>query len=477
MRILLVDDEELSRNSIYDFLKVQLSLDVHEFDNVTSALTAYSEKPFDIIISDLKMPGIDGLEFLDRIKQMDSGKMTDFILITGYGNMDSAIKALRSGAFDYLHKPLNIDELNEVIKRSMDHLSLLHENREFRTNLNRIVRTEQIKYKERCQEIHNTYVKLAGYGEIGIFSPHMNKIREQCEILYKDRNVPVLIDGETGTGKEIVARMVHTGNTVNKTPFIPLNCSAIPHSLFESELFGYDAGAFTDSKKTGNIGKFELANEGTLFLDEIGDLPQTLQAKLLRVIEEKEFFKLGGIKKVKVDVRIICATNKDLRKLVKEGKFRNDLYFRLNTANITLMPLNKRKDEILPLAEMFMNKFSITKNKNFSSITPGAEKILKEYPWPGNIRELHNVVERIILLYDEENISEEHLGFLDDVTSPSDLHTLFDPENMKLPEEKLDLKKLEREIVMKAMEKFDGNKSKAAEYLGLTRSALRSKLV
>jgi len=476
MRILLVDDEELSRSSIYDFLKGQLSLDVHEFEDVASAINAYYEKPFDIIISDLKMPGIDGLQFLDKIKEMEGGDMTDFILITGYGNMDSAIKALRSGAFDYLQKPLNIDELNEVIKRSMDHLSLLHENREFRTNLNRIVRTEKIKFKERCQEIHNTYVELAGYGEIGIFSAHMNRIREQCEILYKDRNVPVLIDGDTGTGKEIVARMIHTGNTVNKTPFIPLNCSAIPHSLFESELFGYEAGAFTDSKKTGNIGKFELANEGTLFLDEIGDLPELLQAKLLRVIEEKEFFKLGGIKKVKVDIRIICATNKDLKKMVKDGKFRNDLYFRLNTADISLLPLNKRKDEILPLAEMFMNKFSKIKNKNFNSFTPGAQKILKEYPWPGNIRELNNVVERIVLLNDEESISEEHLGFLDDITSPSDCYRILDLEKMKLPDGKLDIKNLEKEIVMKAMEKFEGNKSKVAEYLGLTRSALRSKL-
>ncbi|MCK4890005.1 MAG: sigma-54-dependent Fis family transcriptional regulator, partial [Candidatus Aminicenantes bacterium] len=371
---------------------------------------------------------------------------------------------------DYLQKPLNIDELSEGIKRSMDHLSLLRENKEFRTNLNRIVRTEKIKYKEKCQEIHNTYVELAGYGEIGIFSAHMNKIREQCEILYKNRDIPVLIDGETGSGKEIVARMIHTGNVENRTPFIPLNCSAIPHSLFESELFGYEAGAFTDSKKTGNIGKFELANEGTLFLDEIGDLPETLQAKLLRVIEEKEFFKLGGIKKVRVDIRVICATNKDLKKMVKEGKFRNDLYFRLNTANISLLPLIKRKDEILPLAEMFMKKFSRTKNKNFNSFTSGAEKILEEYPWPGNIRELNNVVERIVLLNDEEKISEEHLGFLDDIISPSDCYKLLDLENMKLPEDKLDIKKLEKEIVMKAMEKFDGNKSKVAEYLGLTRS-------
>lgn len=476
MRILLVDDEELSRNSIYDFLKVQLSLDVHEFDNVASALNAYKERSFDIIISDLKMPGIDGLEFLDKIKKMDDGEMTDFILITGYGNMNSAIKALRSGAFDYLQKPLNIDELNEVIKRSMDHLFLLHENREFRTNLNRIVRTEKIKYKKKCQEIHNTYVELAGYGEIGIFSAHMNRIREQCEIIYKNRDIPVLIDGDTGSGKEIVARMIHTGNVVNSTPFIPLNCSAIPHSLFESELFGYEAGAFTDSKKTGNIGKFELANEGTLFLDEIGDLPKELQAKLLRVIEEKEFFKLGGIKKVKVDIRIICATNKDLKKMVKEGKFRNDLYFRLNTANITLLPLNKRKDEILPLAEMFMNKLSKIKNKKFNSLTPGAEKILKEYPWPGNIRELHNVIERIVLLNNEESISEEHLGFLENSESSSTSYILLDPDTIILPEEELDLKKLEKEIVKKALEKFDGNKSKAAEYLCMTRSSLRSKL-
>ncbi|MCK4890019.1 MAG: sigma-54-dependent Fis family transcriptional regulator, partial [Candidatus Aminicenantes bacterium] len=296
--------------------------------------------------------------------------------------MDSAIKALRSGAFDYLHKPLNIDELNEVIKRSMDHLSLLHENREFRTNLNRIVRTEQIKYKERCQEIHNTYVKLAGYGEIAIFSPHMNKIREQCEILYKDRNVPVLIDGETGTGKEIVARMVHTGNTVNKTPFIPLNCSAIPHSLFESELFGYDAGAFTDSKKTGNIGKFELANEGTLFLDEIGNLRMDVQSKLLRVIQERQFERVGGNKTYDVDIRIISATNVNLEQLIQDGKFREDLFYRINVIPIYLPTLKEREGDIPILVNHFLKKFTMEMNKNIT-ISPLTMELLENYNWPG----------------------------------------------------------------------------------------------
>ncbi len=476
MRILLVDDEELSRISIYDFLKNQLSLDVHEFDNVSSALNAYIDNPFDIIISDLKMPGIDGLEFLEKIKSMDSGKMTDFIMITGFGNMDSAVRALRTGAFDYLQKPLNIEELHEVIKRSIDHLRLLSENFNFKTNLKKLVRTEKNRFRQKCQEIYNTYVDIAGYGEVGIFSGHMEKVKQQCEILHKDRSVPVLIEGDTGSGKEIVARLIHTGDSSNQSPFIPINCTAIPDSLVESELFGYEPGAFTDSKKAGNMGKFELANEGTLFLDEIGDMPIELQGKLLRVLEEKEFYRLAGSKVIKIDIRLICATNKNLKKMVKEGKFRNDLYFRLNTANISLLPLNKRKEEIIPLAEMFMNKFSRIKKKAFSSITPEAEKILENYSWPGNIRELNNVIERIVLLHNEESISAEHLHFINDIESSTGNNKILYPDEIKLPEDKLDLRKLEKEIVKKALEKFDGNKSKAAEYLCLTRSSLRSKL-
>jgi len=476
MRILLVDDEELSRSSIYDFLKDQLSLDVYEYDNVSSALNAYTEDPFDIIISDLKMPGIDGLEFLEKVKSMESGKMTDFIMITGFGNMDSAIRALRTGAYDYLQKPLNIEELNEVIKRSINHLNLLNENVKFKTNLKKIVRKEKNKYMQKCQEIHNTYVDIAGYGEVGIFSNHMEKIKQQCEILHKDRSVPVLIEGDTGSGKEIVARMIHTGNSSNIAPFIPINCTAIPDSLVESELFGYDPGAFTDSKKTGNMGKFELANEGTLFLDEIGDMPIELQGKLLRVLEEKEFYRLAGSKIVKIDVRLICATNKDLKKMVKEGSFRNDLYFRLNTANISLLPLTKRNEEIIPLAEMFMKKFSIIKKKEFRSITQEAETILKNYSWPGNIRELNNVIERIVLLNNEKSINKEHLQFLNSSESLSENFKLLNPDEIELPEGKLDLRELEKEIVKKALEKFDGNKSKAAEYLCMTRSSLRSKL-
>jgi len=476
MRLLLVDDEDLSRRSISDFLREQLDMEVVECNNVPSALVEHTKNPFDIIISDLKMPGIDGIEFLEKIKQGDEGKFTDFILITGFGNLDSAVSALRAGAFDYLQKPLNIDELSEVLKRSRDHLLLLNENREFKTNLNRIIRTEKRKLRDKCHEIQNTYVDISGYGEIGIFSSHMEKIKEQCEILHQDRTVPVLIEGDTGSGKEIIARLIHKGGRNISEPFIPINCTAIPPTLFESELFGYDAGAFTDSKKSGNMGKFELANEGTLFLDEIGDMPLELQGKLLRVIEEREFYRLAGSSKVKIDVRIICATNKNLRTMVKDGSFRNDLYFRLNTANISLLPLRKRREEIIPLAEMFMRRFNRLKKRNFINISAGAKKILEDYSWPGNIRELNNLIERVVLLNDDSEIRADHLGILESDPQERDSFHILDAENMKLPEGKFDLKKLEREIVRKAIEKFDGNKSKAAEYLGLTRSSLRSKL-
>lgn len=477
MRILLVDDEELSRKSIYNFLKDQLGYDVTDFGDVLEAIKEYRKNPFQIVISDIKMPGMDGIEFLRQIKSMDTGKYTDVILITGFGNMESALSALRAGAFDYLTKPLNIEELKEVIKRSMEHISLLSENKEYKISLSGAVKKEKKKFRKLCQEIHNTYVELAGYGEVGIFSDHLRKIKDQCEILHKERSIPVLIEGDTGSGKEIVARMIHHGNRQNKSPFIPLNCSAIPGTLFESELFGYEEGAFTDSKKSGAMGKFELAHEGTLFLDEISELPLELQTKLLRVIEEKEFFKVGGTQKIKVDIRIICATNRNLIERVEIGEFRKDLFFRLNTANISLLPLKKRGEEIIPLAEMFLKKFNNMKNRDTSSISEDAQKILLDYHWPGNIRELHNIVERIVLLYDDNEITEDHLGCLINTESlfQKDKFNLT-PRNFELPENKFDLKELEKEIVKKTLQKFDGNKSKAAEYLCLTRSALRSRL-
>ncbi len=478
MKLMIVDDEEVSRKGIFNFLKGQIGMDVEEFDNAPEALNAYKKEHFQIVITDLKMPGMDGFRLLKEIKKNPQGKFTDVILITGFGDIDTAIEALRSGAYDFLQKPINIEELYSIIKRSEEHLTLLIENREYREEFDNLFKNERKLLNEKCGSIQDTYIKIAGYGDIGIFSDHLKSIMEFSMQLYRDRSVPVLIEGDTGTGKEIIARLIHQGGTNNRgVPFIPINCAAIPETLFENELFGHEQGSFTDSKKSGAMGKFELAHEGTLFLDEIGDLPLEMQSKLLRVIEERNFYKLGGIKKVEIDVRLICATNRNLKKLVNENRFRRDLYFRLNTAQILLKPLSERREEIKPLANIFLQRFNSQKNKNFNTISEKASKILESHDWPGNIRELLNTIERVVLLNDDKIVKPEHLNFIS--SSGSSIRNETEDitlDRLKLPEEKFDLKKFEQNLVFRALRKFNGNKTKTAEYLNLTRSALRSKL-
>jgi transcriptional regulator with PAS, ATPase and Fis domain len=293
---------------------------------------------------------------------------------------------------------------------------------------------------------------------------------------HEDRSVPVLIEGETGTGKEIIARMIHFGEGNVNTPFITINCSAITPTLFESELFGYEEGAFTDAKKQGMMGKFELAYGGTLFLDEIGDLPLEMQPKLLRVLEEQEIYRIGGTKKIKLDVRVICATNRNLDHLIQRKTFRQDLYYRLNVGRIYIPPLRERKEAIVPLAFLFLDKYSREKEKTFKYIHRDAVKILENHDWKGNVRELQNTVERVVLLYNDIELKPEYLRFLasEELVDPSASH--LNPGHIILPPDGLDLKELEREVVRKAMRMFTGNKTKAAEYLGISRSALRSRL-
>ena len=314
---------------------------------------------------------------------------------------------------------------------------------------------------------------------IGIFSHKTREIQEIAVKFHEDRQLPVLIEGETGTGKEIVAHMIHYGkNGDSGSPFIPINCTAISTGLFESELFGYEEGAFTGAKRKGAFGKLELAQKGTLFLDEIGDLPLDVQPKLLRVLEEREFFRVGGLKKIKLDIRIICASNRELEKRVKEGTFRQDLYYRLNVGHIRIPPLRERKEEIVPLAKMFLETIARQKGKPCRILHPTAARILNNYDWPGNIRELQNVIERIVLLNNSPYVLPKHLSCL--VPNPMDLEGhdsyVLQPGKIVLPPESLDLCRLESEIVRKALEKFNGNKTHTAAYLGITRSALRSKL-
>ena len=480
MRVLVIDDEPLSLKAIAGFFTHQLGHDVTACEDSVEALKLYKSDPFPLVVSDIRMPGIDGIELTTYIKKLPESRFTDIVLITGYGNMDSAVRALRAGAYDYLLKPIDVEELASIVARVEEHLSLLKENVDLKYHFETKVDEATSEVREKYERIRSAYSKIVGVGRIGIFSEKMREIKAMVEKLHQDRSLPVLIEGETGTGKEVAARMIHYWEGEVTAPFISLNCTAIPSNLFETELFGYEAGAFTDAKKKGAIGKFELAQGGTIFLDEIGDLPLEIQPKLLRVLEERAFYRVGGLKKITLDIRIICATNQNLSRLVEERKFREDLFYRLNVGYVHIPPLREQREAVAPLAQMFLSRYAEKKNRQFRYLGREAAAILENHPWHGNIRELQNTVERVVLLYDDIEVRPEHLRFLTDGGrnfSPGNARTsAFEPGKLRLPEDKLDLRELEEEIVRKALLKFDGNKTRTAEYLGLTRSALRSKL-
>jgi two-component system response regulator AtoC len=482
MRILLIDDEELSLKALSGFLIHQLGHDVIECRDSSEALKKYKTRPFPLVISDIRMPGIDGIELSRIIKSLPESQFTDIVLVTGYGNMDSAIQALRAGAYDFLLKPIDVEELASIVSRVEEHISLLKENLDLKTNFENQVSKATSEVQEKYELIKSAYSKIVGIGNIGIFSEKMREVRDMAEKLHQDPSLPVLIEGDTGTGKEVVARLIHYGQGDVTAPFVSINCTAIPANLFETELFGYEGGAFTDAKKKGAIGKFELAQGGTIFLDEIGDLPLEIQPKLLRVLEEKAIYRVGGLKKIGLDIRVICATNQNLQQKVKQGRFREDLFYRLNVAYIRVPPLRERKEEIAPLAQLFLTRYAEAKNRRFRFLHRDVVRILEEYPWPGNIRELQNTIERAVLLYDDIELRLEYIRFLTDADSnnpfsiPETGTAVLEPGKIKLPADKLDLKTLEEEIVQKALLRFNGNKTRAAEYLGLTRSSLRSRL-
>lgn len=478
MEILVVDDDKQSLAAVADFLRELIGHQVTTCHDGEEALQAFEQHPCPMVLSDIRMPKLSGLELLKKIKESPHGKKSDVILMTGYADMNSVIQALRGGAYDYLLKPINVEELAAVTERVAEHQALLQENHELTSRFEEKVTLATDETESKLRFCQQTLFDVAGIGEIGFFSNAMKELKVLAERFHQDRTIPVLIEGETGTGKEVIAQLIHFGLGDQSSIFVSVNCSAIAHSLFESEIFGYEGGAFTGAKKEGMRGKLELAQKGTIFLDEIGDLPLEFQPKLLRVLQERSLYRVGGVKKIKLDIRIICATNHNLQQQVREGKFRKDLYYRLNTGNMTIPPLRKRTSEIAPLAKMFLKQFSLRKKSKFKSIGKPAIKMLKSYNWPGNVRELQNTIERVVLLYDDVEVKTEYLSFLDTEieNSPEQKEKYFDLQSMVLPPEKLDLQHLDAMVVKKALEKFNGNKTKTSIYLGLTRSALRSRM-
>jgi two-component system response regulator AtoC len=468
MKILLVDDENRSRSHIAQFLR-KLGHHVVEAGDGTEALELINKQDFNMLLTDNRMPRMSGLELLQELSLLPVANKVDKVLFTAYADMDSSIAAIRAGAFDYLLKPLDIDELVKTTERVARHQEEIR---------GEIIKQE-LPAETFTQPEANTHRTSSNTSKVGVFSRSMEEIFSLALKLHHNRSIPVLIEGETGTGKELVAQYIHFGEDNKNLPFIALNCSALSPSIFESELFGYEPGTFSGGLPQGKKGKLDMAHGGTLFLDEISELPLDLQAKLLRVLQEKEFYRVGGLKLIKTDVRIICASNQHLQNMVKRWLFREDLYYRLNMGHVYIPPLRQQPEAIIPLARMFMMEISEQTNRQFKKIEPRAARILETYHWPGNVRELRNIVEWIVLMNDDTTIKPQHLDklrlkSLEKGQESSDKPIL--PDDFFMPPESMPLDKLSNDIILKALKMHDGNKTATARYLGISRSTLYYRL-
>ena len=473
MNVLLVDYDTDSRAGVAEFLR-EMGHHVTERSNVEEAYSTYTTGTFSMVLTDIKMPAMPGEDLLHRITALP-GEKADVVLFTNYDDRGAAAEILRQGAYDYLLKPVNVIELAAIADRIAEHHSLLRENKVLTERFGEEVQAATAETRREVVRLKKALTHTAGLDNVGFFSADMNNIIRLAKIFHGDRSMPVLIQGETGTGKEIISRIIHYGDMDMQQPIIDLNCAAMTASLFESELFGYEPGSFTGGLTKGQKGKLDVAQGGTLLLDEVGEIPLGLQGKLLRVIQEREFYRVGGLKKVKTDVRIICATNADLEERVKQGTFRRDLFFRLKVGHIVIPPLRERVDDIIPLAEMFLRQFAEQKGKRFRRINPSAVNLLLAYDWPGNVRELRNTMELTVLMYDDVEIKPMHLNLLSKVAptlinyvEPLDFQAL-NPHRFSLPATGIDLKEFIDRIVHQSLELCLGNKTEAAKYLGISR--------
>lgn len=481
MRIMIIDDNPNSLQS----LSVVLSDLGHQPEAVSNPLRALSllmETYYPLVITDIRMPEMDGLELLSRLKNTPQTQHSDVVLITGHGDMHTAVEALRKGAYDYLAKPINARELAAVVERSAEHQALLLENNDLKQNLKDRVEKATTSLKADLEKARKQLKSVVGIGTIVAQAPAMQQVLAEAHIFHADPSVPVLLEGETGTGKEVIARLIHYGEAGTESPFIAINCAAIPHDLFEAELFGHEEGAYTGSRSGGAPGKLEAADTGTIFLDEVAELPLALQPKLLRVLEEHAFYRVGGVKKRSFKARIICAANQNLAQMVESGSFRRDLYHRLTVGHITLPPLRQRPEDIHLLAEMFLQREAKRKKKLFTSISSNAMRLLLSHSWKGNVRELENAIERAVLIHQGPQLKAEHLSFISPVSGLSEKSaqpqtaSVLTELRFELPENGFNLEEFTTNIMQKAVDKFAGNKSKAAVYLGISRFALHRRL-
>ncbi|HAA55911.1 MAG TPA: DNA-binding response regulator [Myxococcales bacterium] len=449
--ILVVDDERSMRRVLHTMLEKQ-GHQIHTAQDGLEAVSLLAQHPISVLITDIKMPHMDGMALLDHT--LTHHPSLPVILITAHGTVDSAVVALKKGAFDYITKPFDMNEMQQVVEKALHTRELNFKN--FQPAPEEVGRYDIIGRSRQMMEIYDMISKVA------------------------DSPSNVLITGESGTGKELIARALHQNSSLCEKPYIAINCAAIPQQLMESELFGYEKGAFTGAT-TSKAGRFELADGGTLFLDEIGEIPVEMQVKLLRVLQYGDFERVGGIHTMRVNVRLIAATNQDPQEKIKEGSFREDLYYRLNVVPIRLPPLRERRSDIPLLVEHFVERFNKRLKKETEGVTPEALTCLQEYDWPGNIRELENVIERTTLFANGPRITLQDLP--EEILQREKNSDVYIPPainydmSMSLPEMwKQQKERLEREMIARALEQTQGNVTKAAEKLGISRKSMQKKM-
>lgn len=433
-KILVVDDEQNIRRMLNRVLSSEGFI-VKEAINGLEALKRLEEEDYSLVLLDLKMPDLNGIETLKKIREFDIN--LPIIMISAYGSISEAVEAMKLGALDYLIKPFDIEELKIIVERAIKQYEL---------------RVENIYYREEEEKRFN-------FDEIIGKSKAIKRVLEMVKSV-SVTPATVLITGESGTGKELIARAIHKNSPGNKNPFVVVNCVAFSSHLLESELFGHEKGAFTGAISK-RIGRFEMAKGGTIFLDEIGEIDPVIQTKLLRFLQEKEFERVGSSKSIKVDVRILSATNLDLKKKAEDNNFRQDLYYRLNVFNIEVPPLRERKEDIPLLVEHFIHKYDKILNKKVEEISPQAMELLLNYDYPGNIRELENILERSMIMTKNNIMDETYFAFID-------------KENIS--EKKGTLKEAEKELIIKYLIQNKSNRTKTAELLGISRRSLQNKI-
>ncbi len=452
MATILIVEDEAKMLRLLDLNLSEEGYTTRTAQDAETGLKILRQEKIDLVVTDLRLPGMDGLEFLQAVKGTDAS--IPVVVMTAYGTVETAVEAMKAGASDYVLKPFSLEEMKLIVSKELDVNRLREENRSLREALGQRYEFKNIVARSRgMQEVLATVERVAM------------------------TNSTVLLGGESGVGKDMIARAIHQHSRRASGPFVKINCTAIPENLLESELFGYEKGAFTGAVSS-KPGKFELADKGTIFLDEIGDVPPSIQVKLLRVLQDREFERLGGTKTIKVDVRVVAATNQDLRAALEEGTFREDLYYRLNVVPLNLPPLRERREDIPYLIDHFVAHFARESGRPIQAVTPAAQKVLTEFHWPGNVRELENIIERAVALTGGEVIDLADIRL--DLSPAKSAYMAGAATAVEgagpFPPESLTLEQFEDEIIKEALRRANSNKSQAARLLGISRNALRYRL-